>query len=516
MEFARIEIFVIFVVVVLCATEPVNEKYSERVRITTLDDGKLSINFELQSDITKVDSEHYSLFPKQIKRMITTHNVREMHLSMTQGRWNYEKWGTPQYGAPVGAELVVWFTNSTSLDISKSYKGLIHAISGLFCASLNFFDLPNSKSYASGIVTNRDLFRYATLSNEVVCTENLTPFKNLLSSRGKCGIGALLNPIKLYDTHFHSMGVHIDTNHGVRLIQTVSLVVDAKNGINFGDWSLSKLFGVKSIARCPFSDKTSVFISKRNGLTLGSVDISPKGVEEDNHFVIEVPNEPIDVSVVYKKNEPLILGSPSLVNISAVRYEKSFGLHGVMTTRIKNHSSKNITISYYDAIPWYFRVYFSTIRFTLNDGILPSFPISRNVARDRVTPYEIEFQYDIPAQSQLDMTLEFDKLFLQITDHSPDAHRGFDLSSSIVTWGHGGSTFDWSQNGIENSTICRYYTESLLIMLPTPDFSMPYNVICLSCTVIALFMGSMFNTLLNPKDVKEDETKEGDLKKKNE
>ena len=29
--------------------------------------------------------------------------------------------------------------------------------------------------------------------------------------------------------------------------------------------------------------------------------------------------------------------------------------------------------------------------------------------------------------------------------------------------------------------------------LPTPDFSMPYNVICFVCTVIAIGFGSIFN-----------------------
>ena len=39
-------------------------------------------------------------------------------------------------------------------------------------------------------------------------------------------------------------------------------------------------------------------------------------------------------------------------------------------------------------------------------------------------------------------------------------------------------------------------TTSLLLSLPTPDFSMPYNVIILSSTVIALAFGSIFNILV--------------------
>merc|ERR1712179_145641 len=36
-------------------------------------------------------------------------------------------------------------------------------------------------------------------------------------------------------------------------------------------------------------------------------------------------------------------------------------------------------------------------------------------------------------------------------------------------------------------------TEILLVSLPTPDFSMPYNVICLACTVAALAFGPIHN-----------------------
>jgi len=39
------------------------------------------------------------------------------------------------------------------------------------------------------------------------------------------------------------------------------------------------------------------------------------------------------------------------------------------------------------------------------------------------------------------------------------------------------------------------YTEVLLVPLTTPDFSMPYNVITITCTVFALYFGSLLNIL---------------------
>jgi phosphatidylinositol glycan class T len=37
------------------------------------------------------------------------------------------------------------------------------------------------------------------------------------------------------------------------------------------------------------------------------------------------------------------------------------------------------------------------------------------------------------------------------------------------------------------------FTNNLLLTMPLPDFTMPYNVITLTCTLIAFFFGSLFN-----------------------
>jgi phosphatidylinositol glycan class T len=48
----------------------------------------------------------------------------------------------------------------------------------------------------------------------------------------------------------------------------------------------------------------------------------------------------------------------------------------------------------------------------------------------------------------------------------------------------------------EGVVLSRVYTEGSLVSLPTPDFSMPYNVITLTGTILALFFGSMINLML--------------------
>lgn len=79
--------------------------------------------------------------------------------------------------------------------------------------------------------------------------------------------------------------------------------------------------------------------------------------------------------------------------------------------------------------------------------------------------------------------------FLHFEDFPPNPMRGLEVPAAIVTarnLGQGGG----------NESFQRYSSEALLIDLPTPDFSMPFNVITLSSTLLAFFFGTMINILV--------------------
>jgi phosphatidylinositol glycan class T len=84
--------------------------------------------------------------------------------------------------------------------------------------------------------------------------------------------------------------------------------------------------------------------------------------------------------------------------------------------------------------------------------------------------------------------MDVTKAFLRYTEHPPDAQRGWDLPPAIIT------PVRLIDNGSE-SLDGRIYTSALLVDLATPDFSMPYNVIIFTCSLIAFIFGSVFNLL---------------------
>jgi len=85
------------------------------------------------------------------------------------------------------------------------------------------------------------------------------------------------------------------------------------------------------------------------------------------------------------------------------------------------------------------------------------------------------------------MTMDVTKAFLRYTEHPPDAQRGWDLPPAVFVPIRGGEK-GWDE-------LERMYTPILLVDLATPDFSMPYNVIIMSSTLITFIFGSVFNLL---------------------
>lgn len=73
-------------------------------------------------------------------------------------------------------------------EIDTAWIGLVNSLSGLFCSSFNFVTLTNTIQplwtfSPEGLNlggTNASHQRYANLPREIVCTENLTPWKKLL------------------------------------------------------------------------------------------------------------------------------------------------------------------------------------------------------------------------------------------------------------------------------------------------------------------------------------------------
>jgi len=125
-------------------------------------------------------------------------------------------------------------------------------------------------------------------------------------------------------------------------------------------------------------------------------------------------------------------------------------------------------------------------------------------ALDRRRGTQLECLITVPPASTVVMTYDFDKAILRYTEYPPDANRGFDVAPAVIRI--------LPPDTAEDNQPIFLRTTSLLLPLPTPDFSMPYNVIILTSTVMALAFGSLF-TMLVRRFVGADEVEGYDLGK---
>lgn len=127
-------------------------------------------------------------------------------------------------------------------------------------------------------------------------------------------------------------------------------------------------------------------------------------------------------------------------------------------------------------------------------------------ALDRHRGTQLELLISVPPASTIVLTYSFEKSILRYTEYPPDANRGFDIAPAVIR------ILPVANNSAPSSEAAYLRTTSLLLPLPTPDFSMPYNVIILTSTVMALAFGSVFNLLVR-RFVAADEVEGFDIRK---
>ncbi|XP_030624414.1 GPI transamidase component PIG-T [Chanos chanos] len=527
------------------------DQFQEELVIKPLHSGDIYASFQFRTiwdtDFShgKKGMSHYRLFPKSLGQVISKFSVRELHISFTQGFWRTMQWGQPFIPAPPGAELWVWFQDSVT-DIDSTWKELTNVLSGIFCASLNFIDSTNTvqpsasfKPLGLGNVTDHRFLRYATLPREIVCTENLTPWKKLLPCGSKAGLAVLLKSEKLFHSSYHSEAVHIRTvckdwqckSPAWELRQSLNVVFDLyTSGQGKKEWSLFKMFSRTLTEACPVASSSKVYVDVTDNPQGELFDLSPATTLYSQAVVLGDRR----TYSVYDLTKPETFGTMRSLNpllrwkadagdmlrplLHGERYVAGFGLQtGEIHTLIyNNHPYRAFPVLLLDTVPWYLRLYIHTLKvISKTRDNKPSY-IHYQPSKDRVSSHLLEMLIQLPPHSVTEVTVQFERALLKWTEYTPDPNHGFYVGSSVIS-ALVPSIVAMDTNNTqerplfssffpckeESSYFMRVYTEPLLVNLPTPDFSMPYNVICLTCTVVAVGYGSFYNLVTRTFQVEE-------------
>lgn len=458
--------------------------------------------------------------------------------------------------ASPGAEVWAWFSNKNATDIDQQWKELCGVLSGLLCASFSFIENSNtvqpefsfrptfspgyglSNSPADAIGAPKSQIRYATLPREIVCTENLTPWKKLLACNHHDGVASLLNSGHIHTTNYHSLGLHVrmlcdgaaktcsmDSPQQLELRQTVNLVFDKKllvtNVASQRDWSTRKLFGQGMNGACTLANSSRVYVDMNDPDYILSpapsyTVLSQRGGATTNYAVYDIKkdyaHQMFNVAAVYKQDKNDAGRSDVVISSPPPLYAKRFLLgvgqeRGRIVTKVTNTHWTTLNAILQENLPWFVPVYLHTLTLkVISTGAVIQPKALRFVpGRLRERPSHLEIAFQCPSRATVEISIDFDYVFLKWLEYPPDANHGQYIGSAVLTAALptarnytaipiDGQLFSDSFNASRTSGyVIHLRTESLLISLPTPDFSMPYNVICLACTVVALAFGPIHN-----------------------
>ncbi|CDH10753.1 related to GPI transamidase component GPI16 [Zygosaccharomyces bailii ISA1307] len=500
--------------------------------------GKLSTDFD--------DYSHYTVFPKEFKPLLDKSATRQLHLRFTRGFWDAESWGMlPHNGFESGGSGVeIWAVIEADSKNSafSQWKTLVNSLGGLFCASMNFIDgtkttfpvdsfHPMDENGLPLFDPSKQLYLVrAALANEPICTENLTPFVKLFPTKGKSGITTLLDGHKVFDSSWHSLAIDISTNcddstsyctHSLEAF--VDVVMNVPNTLSRsenpipkpltsdklrcdmsrpfdsfqcfqlpdeteGSYSLSQLFG-KWIQGSSLISKSSSHVC---------VDIADSWhafIQLNDSFFATTDNcfdlkDFLKQDIYFESNDTNSVVEIEEVPIYVSRSLTGYGQdRGGLRTVFSNPTENPVTLIYFESLPWFIRIYLSSMH--LEDNVqIPSNLTLNNLlksrhyipAADRISPTHLEYTITIPSNTTIAVSYQFDKSLLQYAEYPPDANHGFEIESAVIT--------------VVSPTTYQLRTATLLLLLSTPDFSMPYNVIILTSTVMGLIFGTLFNLLV--------------------
>lgn len=241
------------------------------------------------------------------------------------------------------------------------------------------------------------------------------------------------------------------------------------------------------------------------------------------HRPPSVQSLPLDISLQWSQdaNDHSLRSPASQSNLHIERsYVSTSQLNGHILLRMTN-SRPDISrrLVYREVIPWFVDLNLpaanstlaslpsadqggqsssSYIQFTSDLELSPIKRLAYTPSIPRRSPSTIEVEFRIPPRVQVEWMVPFDKETIRYEEHPPDAHRGLEVGVGTV-WEVRGSALDYDEDdGTATgpwSVLSTYKLAPSLVEVTVPDFSMPYNVIIFTCTLLALFAGSTLNIL---------------------
>ena len=453
----------VVIIMILGPMRGLSSRLTEKISISRNAFGDLHVHGHVEiyaEEHSHTNAPHGPFVPKALGLILQESGVHNLTLSWTRGRW-LPAWAFDRVTmSPYGVVVL-------SPVLSDAHWGVLMASLGSTFSS-GFADLVprTTHRYALGVVTEtspRD--RVSLLVDDAICTENVASWAVLQPCRGAFGVSSVATAKRILGAPFHSFSLHIRTlpaEKGTVLSYEFEFV-QHKNAID-----------AFRIVPCPLSSETI--------LTYGGEQRPPTPLQGP---IVVSPNDVPILSVAVSSGQA---SSPSL--IGSVLGNPIVGM--TLTVTARDLPSRCVDKAFSGCVMWIavprriLRPFLHTAQVTCHPvGCSVSHPIATEGFVDAIN-LAVTFR----GASTVEITLEVATVYLHMSDYHPDANRAVFIPPPFLVAAPGDPS-------ATEPTTPLLYGQPIPVDIPSPDFSMPFNVLALTCVAVALLYGSMDSIVIH-------------------
>jgi len=464
----------------------------------------------------------------------------EFVLHLSSGSWSSELWGKNPAPAPTGLFLWARFAEGNDRDIISAWTRLSHQLGALFGFPVHGI-LTSIEKRDYGFKSLHSIHdRVHRLPRESVCSDTVFRWIKHLPCTDK-GLAAIFSAQTVAKEPYISLGIRAkrtQDNDNASTITEVDVDVEYTVTTALRNPLADVLRLDYRLSACPFANVSRVVVARRSeSHKMSSVETHPQSWQAKFYDIAELTarqSPRTTLRSLLNDKEKSFAEQTQAVDSEQIQVDSfiagsGFTRRSIVIQLSNIHPTANASTLVFQPLPAFVRPYLHQLHIKVRHLDTKSVsPCSITEGCVCATLESIEdgdadkgfmFQLIIKARSLIVISFEVDLVFQHVDEFPPDAHRAIEVPGCTVIYSpndgclrhfapvqgcrsRGGTLcrcqeYDWlgllsmPSHQQEQEQCNVIYADHLLTYMPTPDFSMPYNVAVMTSTTIALFTGSL-------------------------
>ena len=467
----KIQNLYIFVYCLLCFH--LRAKNSEKLEIFGLGHGKnllhFSFDFEENLKLDNIIFETNVWSRSVFEELLVEAGINKMRVEMANGRMNpyFEDFGFDFEMPNAGTKV---FLNPEAI-----YRNAINALSEIFTFERKILLRQNNfKIVTPDNVVNYHLkgvplknFIFGQSSDDFLCVETFEKLREYIACYGSKGLFSMLEFNKIMKSDYVSLVGYLEFNELSKVVKygfEINIIIDV--------------------------DNKEEYLQTRNLLVCGSYHEAKivsfnRDRENNNSETVNFLEEKMvpfkDIPLINLRDETNFPENVKSIKVEKFISQPVFSFENDIIYQIES-KDKPIKVIIFEYLPYYFSPKFHQISGYLNQNKSEAnFTHETIDSDDKVKTMLLKFFIEIPARSTYSLKIPVKKLMKSFENYPHDAARGHPLIGTPIIY------FS-PDNAFYNIT----YASNLLMRIPEPDFSMPFNISTYTFVLLGYFYLMIF------------------------